>query len=152
MLKKILIAIGVLVVLGVIGIVFIGNKIDSKIKEKEPEFRQYVAMTTEDQNAYVQKHFYEIFSFIRDDQSDKEESIRDKASLQQMENDPAAMQAQLAMGRSLVAMFILDNDNIKKDLTPEQIAAFQAEADQFDANTDKYNDYIEKYFPQSKEE
>lgn len=151
MLKKILIFIGILAVLGIVGIVFVGNKIDSKIKEKEPEFRQYVTMTTEEQNAYVQKHFDEVFSFIRDDLSDKESSLRDKASLQQMESDPAAMQAQIAMGRSLVAMFILDNENIAKDLTPEQRAAFQAEADQFESNTDKYNDFIEKYFPQSKE-
>lgn len=150
MLKKLLIAIGILAVLGIVGVVFLGNKIDSKLKEKEPEFRQYLAMTTEEQNAYIAKHLDEFFSFISDSNSTSEEAQKDKAALQQMQSDPSAVQAGIEMGRSLIATLILSNEDILKDLSAAVHEKLQAEADQLDSRTDKYNEYLEKYFPDAK--
>ena len=76
MLKKVLIGIGVLVILlaafGIGGMMFLKNKIETKLAEKEPEFRQYITMTAEEQNAYVEKNFFEFFDSITD-YSTKEE-------------------------------------------------------------------------------
>lgn len=150
MLKKLLIAIGILAVLGIVGLVFLNNKIDSKLKEKEPEFRQYLTMTTDEQNAYIKKHLDELLSFISESRSTSEEAQKEKAALQEMQNDPSAVQAGIEMGRSLVAALILSNEDILKDLSATVHEKLQAEADQLDSRSDKYNEYLEKYFPKSK--
>ena len=147
MLKKILIAVGILALLGIIGIVFVGNKIDNKLKEKEPEFRQYTTMTVEDQNAYVEKHFNEFFALAAS-MNEKDEQL--KAAIEQFKNDPEALQAGIAMGRSMVAELILQNENILKDLSAEVHNKLQSEAAEADSRAKNFEVYMNKYFPKDK--
>ena len=149
MLKKVLIGIGVLVILlaafGIGGMMFLKNKIETNIAEKEPEFRQYVTMTTEEQNAYVEKNFFEFFGAVTDYSTREEEA---KAALEQIKADPEALQAAINMGRSMVAQLILNNENILKDLSADVHNALQAEANEGDSRVENFKIYMEKYLPQ----
>ena len=144
MLKKILMFIGLLAVLGIGAMMFLGNKIETKLAEKEPEFRQYVTMTTEQQNAYVEKNFFEFFGAITD-YSTKEEQV--KAALEKMKTDPEGLKIAIDMGRSMVAQLILNNENILKDLSAEVHNSLQAEAAEGDSRAEKFKTYMDKYLP-----
>ena len=147
MLKKLLIVIGFLTVLGIVGLVFVGNKIDSELKEKEPEFRQYVTMTTEEQNAYVEKNFIALFSKLA---SINETDEKLQNSVAQLKADSEALQAGIAVGRSLIAGLILANEDILKDLSTEIHNKLKAEAEESDSRADKFKVYMDKYFPKEK--
>lgn len=140
MFKKFFIALGILVILSVVAVMSGGNEINSKLKEKEPEFRQYIAMTTEQQNAYIAKHLEEFFGLI-----DHDGKI--KNTLQELKNDPAALDAVINLGRSIVASLILDNEDILKDLSAEIHNKLKAEADEFNSRSEKCNEVIQKYLP-----
>ena len=144
MLKKILMFIGLLAILGIGAMMFLGNKIETKLAEKEPEFRQYVTMTTEQQNAYVEKNFFEFFGAITD-YSTKEEQV--KAALEKMKTDPEGLKIAIDMGRSMVAQLILNNENILKDLSAEVHNSLQAEAAEGDSRAEKFKTYMDKYLP-----
>lgn len=144
MLKKLLIAIGILAILGVVGVVFLGNKIDSKLKEKEPEFRQYVTMTTEEQDAYVQKNFLEFFGKLTNI-NEKDEKL--KAAVENLKADPEALKAGIAVGRSLIAELILANEDILKDLSTEIHNKLKEEAAEGEKRTNDFKFYMNKYFP-----
>ena len=148
MLKKILIGIGVLVILlaafGIGGMMFLGNKIETKLAEKEPEFRQYITMTTEEQNAYVEKNFFEFFDSITD-YSTKEEQA--KSALAKIKSDPEGLQIAIDMGRSVVAQLILKNENILKDLSADVHDKLQAEANEGESRAEKFKTYMDKYLP-----
>ena len=144
MLKKILMFIGLLAVLGIGAMMFLGNKIETKLAEKEPEFRQYVTMTTEQQNAYVEKNFFEFFGAITD-YSTKEEQV--KAALEKMKTDPEGLKIAIDMGRSMVAELILKNENILKDLSADVHNSLQAEANEGDSRAEKFKTYMNKYLP-----
>lgn len=144
MLKKILMFIGILAVLGIGAMMFLGNKIETKLAEKEPEFRQYVTMTTEEQNAYVEKNFFEFFGAVTDYSTREEQA---KAALEQIKADPEALQAAVNMGRSMVAELILKNENILKDLSAEVHNSLQAEANEGDSRAEKFKTYMDKYLP-----
>ena len=145
MLKKILIGVGVLALIAVIGFGFLANKINSKLQEKEPEFRQYVTMSTEEQNAYVEKNFFEFFGAVTDYSTREEQA---KAALEQIKADPEALQAAVNMGRSMVAELILKNENILKDLSADVHNKLKAEADEGNSRAEKFKIYMEKYLPQ----
>lgn len=145
MLKKILIVIGFLAILGIGGIVFLGNKIETKLAEKEPEFRQYVTMTTEEQNAYVEKNFNEFFNSLANFDETNEKA---KAAIEKLKADPEALQAGIAVGRSMVASLILANEDILKDLSAEIHDKLTAEAAEGDSRVENFKMYMEKYFPE----
>ena len=145
MLKKILIAVGILAVLGIVGIVFVGNKIDSAIKAREPEFRQYVTMTVEEQNAYVEKN---IESFMQ--MMTKEADSQGRAVIEKIKTDPELKTAAIDLGRSIVATFILANEDILKDLSTEIHNSLKSEAEQMDNRNNRFHDIIEKYIPKEK--
>lgn len=147
MLKKILIVIGFLAVLGIGGMLFLENKIENKIAAKEPEFRQYVTMTTEEQNAYVEKNLKEFLDALV---NFDEKNERAKNIIEQVKADPEALQAGIATGRSMVAGWILANENILKDLSADIHNQLKAEADEAETRTKKFSAYMEKYFPENK--
>ena len=150
MLKKILMVIGVLAILGVIAVVggtyYFGNKIASEIEKREPEFRQYVTMTTEEQNAYVLKNVDEIFiSTLEFFGESGANSAEVKELLNEMDRDPEILQAKINWGRAMVATFIIDNENIRKDLSAENLQKFQAEKDEFEVRQLEYKKLTEAY-------
>ena len=144
MLKKILMFIGLLAVLGIGAMMFLGNKIETKLAEKEPEFRQYLTMTTEQQNAYVEKNFFEFFGSITD-YSTKEEQA--KVALEKIKADPEGLKIAIDMGSSMVAQLILSNENILKDLSADVHNKLKAEADEGNSRDEKFKTYMDKYLP-----
>ena len=134
MLKKILIGVGVLALLVVIGFGFLANKINSKLQEKEPEFRQYVTMSIEEQNAYVEKNISELAQIIMHD-----------AKSNTLPQNPEVKAAEIQFGRSVVAGLILSSENIVKDLSEDVKAQFKSEADELDARSHKYTELMKKY-------
>lgn len=145
MLKKFFIAVGILTVLGVAGLFFAGNKFESVIKEREPEFRQYLTMTAEEQNAYVEKNLGELISIVG---KIKGANIGDSASvIEFFKQYPDVSEALILEGRSIVATFILMNEDILKDISAEVHNQLQAESDQLDARNDRMKELIQKYDP-----
>ena len=134
MLKKILIGAGVLALIVVLGFGFLANKINSKLQEKEPEFRQYVTMSTKEQNAYVEKNISELAQIIMHD-----------ANANTLPQNPEVKAAEIEFGRSVIAGLILSSENIVKDLSEDVKAQFKAEADELDARSHKYTELIKKY-------
>ena len=142
--KKILAILGAIVIVAIIvlgittcGVMKIANE---TLKEKEPQLRQYVQMTEAEQNEYVLKNMDELIAAIAatstpDDDPDYEKAQK---SLAEMKNDPEYRAAGLKLGRSIVAMFIISSDPIVADLSPEDKAKYQAEADQLETNLDAY--------------
>lgn len=140
MLKKLLIAVGVLAILGVVGVILVGNKIDTVIKEKEPEFRQYLTMTPEEQNAYVEKNLDIFMQMVMRNSEEKAKAAYDK-----IKNDPEVRAAAVDFGRSVVAGFIMASEPIVKDMAEDMKAKIQAEVDAAQSRGDKYKALLEKY-------
>ena len=146
MLKKILIAVVIALVLGMFGVGYFVNKIDTAIKAKEPEFRQYITMTVEEQNAYVEKNLGEFMAYIGELKGMK----AGESPMQFIKQDPAASEAFTLMGRSIVASFILANEDILKDLSADVHSKLKAESDQLESRQNHFNEVMQKYIPQQK--
>lgn len=164
MLKKILIGIGILLVIiaAVFGyatykVVDIANQ---KIEDMEPEFRQYLAMDTDAQNAYIETNlnkFWTVDDFkdasadVQKDAAEVERIMKEEAAQRELTEkikaDPEARAAGIAFGRSLIASLILDSDKIVADLTDTQKADLKREADQFEARLDAYGNILNKLAP-----
>ena len=144
MLKKILIVVGLLAVLVIAGMAVLGNEVKTKIAEKEPEFRQYAAMTTEQQNEYIKNHFNEFFNSVA---NTDEATEKTRTAVELIKADPEALQAGIAFGRAFIASFILDNENILKDLSAEVHNSLKADSDELETRTRNFKVYIDKYFP-----
>ena len=140
MLKKLLIGIGILAVICVAGMFFFGNKINTFITEKEPEFRQYLAMSREEQNAYVEKHMNELMQMVMNYSQDQA-----KVAYEKIKNDPEVRAAAIEFGRSIVAGFIMASDKIVADLSDELKAQIQSEVNAVQSRGDNYKALLEKY-------
>ena len=140
MLKKFLIAVGVLAILGVVGVIFVGNKIDTAIKEKEPEFRQYLAMTPEEQNAYVEKNLDIFMQMVMRNSEEKAKAAYDK-----IKNDPEVRAAAVEFGRSIVAGFIMASKPIVKDMAEDLKAQIESEVNAVQSRGDNYRALLNKY-------
>ena len=147
MAKKILMIVGalVLVAIVVLGVTMCGVKqvADEKLKEKEPQLRQYVQMTEVDQNTYVEKNMNELFTTIIGELKDDKEIS--KENLQKLESDPEAKAAGIQLGRSIVAMLIISSDNIVKDLIPADKDKYTKESDELSNRLDAYHGFMKKY-------
>jgi hypothetical protein len=143
LLKKILKFIGVLIIIGVMIIIGLICYQGFMLQAKEPEFRQYVTMTTEDQNAYALKFFNEIYGDTIPRDSKAAEKII-KAN-QEFESNPEALQAKIKLARSLVARFTLKIGNISEDLSPEVLKQLQEEHGEYKARLAEYHKFIRAY-------
>ena len=150
MIKKILMVIGALTIIGVIVVVggtyYVGNKITGEIAKREPEFRQYVTMTTEEQNAYVSKNINELYSTILPLAGVNDEEMAEMQTvMKQLDSDPQILQAKINWGRAAVAMFIVDNPNITKDLSADVLQKLQEEKNQYEVRQLEYKKLINEY-------
>lgn len=156
MAKKILVILGILAFVGIVtlGVTTCGvMKIaDDWLKEKEPELRQYVQMTEEEQNSYVEKNLDELLRRIEVyAKNNKENSTPEEREVwKKIENDPEVKAAGLQLGRSFVAMFIISSENITKDLSVEDKEKYENEANELEKRTDVYTKALEKYIPAKK--
>ena len=153
MAKKILAVIGAIVIVAfvVLGVTTCGimKVADEALKEREPQLRQYVQMTEEEQNAYVEKNMDELFAGISREIKPDDTKI-DKEKLAEMEKDPAVRAAGIQLGRSLVATFIISSDAILKDLSDEDKSKFQAESAEMEKRLEAHSKLVNAYFPKKK--
>lgn len=145
MLKKLLIVFGILAVLVIVAFGMVVFEADSRIEEAlkshEPEFRQYVTMSVEDQNAYIEKNLSEIMkAFIS--KADEEDA---KIFWENVQNDPDATAAGIELGRSFVASYILDAKSMKDVLTDEITAKLKVDEDALEPRASRYAEILDKY-------
>ena len=151
--KKILVILGVFAFVGVVvlGVTTCGvMKIaDDWIKEKEPEMRQYIQMSEEEQNSYVEKHMDELFRRVNvyAEKHPEESTPEEREAWKKFEADPESRVAGLQLGRSLVAALIMGSDNITKDLSAEDKEKYEKESNELENRTNVYTKILEKYFP-----
>lgn len=148
MLKKILIGVGVLAIIAIAIFSFIGYQtvktVDEKLKTHEPEFREYVTMTADQQNAYVEKNLELLLgTMIQDADDDKKRELFKK-----IQSDPDAKSAGIEFGRAIVAKVIMSTEEITKDLKDDAKNKLQSEADKFTERLEKYSDVLKKYDPE----
>lgn len=115
------------------GIVKLSNNVMEKL---EPEMKQYVKMSTEEQDKYVIDNMENLLLKLK--QFDDEDSI----SL--IKTDPAVRQAGIDVGRSLCASVIVDTDSIAAELTPAEKEKYKKEAAEAEARNDKFSKEMER--------
>lgn len=115
------------------GIVKLSNNVMEKL---EPEMKQYVRMSTEEQDKYVIDNMENLLLKLK--QFDDEDSI----SL--IKTDPAVRQAGIDVGRSLCASVIVDTDSIAAELTPAEKEKYKKEAAEAEARDDKFSKEMER--------
>ncbi len=115
------------------GIVKLSNNVMEKL---EPEMKQYVKMSTEEQDKYVIDNMENLLLKLK--QFDDEDSI----SL--IKTDPAVRQAGIDVGRSLCASVIVDTDSIAAELTPAEKEKYKKEAAEAEARDDKFSKEMER--------
>lgn len=147
MLKKILIGVGIVIILGMIGVSFMGYKFfkmaNDKFEEHKPELRQYITMTVEDQNTYVEKNLDNIMGWLAENSEGKEK----QAGLEKLKNAPDAKAAGIELGRSIVAMAILNSDELAAELEADIKEKFKKESEEFEARLDSWTKIADKYTP-----
>ncbi|MBR4695302.1 MAG: hypothetical protein IKR65_01790 [Selenomonadaceae bacterium] len=139
--KKILIAV---VILGVIGIGFAGYglyKMGTAYKEKiEPDMKQYVQMTKEEQDKYVITHMEDLLVAI---QSGNDKDLQ--SDLDAVRNNPEVRQAGIDWGRSICASLIDMSDDISEGLSEEAKALYKAEAEAGEKRSDKFTKLLKEH-------
>lgn len=148
MLKKILIVLGILAVIGIGVAVFFTNKfvgeVQQELQAREPELRQYLTMTVEEQNAYVDKSWNDVVKGLINKFGGQEISEAEYNATFSNET-PELKAARIEYGRSVIAAIILGMENISKDIPADIKAKLQAEADDTDNRSKKYQE-LEKQF------
>ncbi|MBO4401928.1 MAG: hypothetical protein J5809_08805 [Selenomonadaceae bacterium] len=150
MLKKILIGVGILAVLGVAGFVLVvmnaSSRVEEAFKAKEPEFRQYVTMSVPEQNAYVEKNMREIMNAF----GAKFDDAEFNEFVSKLESDPEAKTAGIELGRSIIADYILDKKSMADVINDENRVWLKADSDASEARSNRYAEIIDKLDPTKK--
>lgn len=135
---------GVGIIIVVVYVCYLGIK----LQQKEPEFRQYVTMTTEEQDLYALKFFNEFYGDTIPTDSKNSDAI-DKAT-KEFESNPEALQAKIKLARSLVARFTLKVGDIREDLSPAVLNQLQAEHGEYRVRLEEYHKFIRAYVQNKK--
>lgn len=142
--KKVLLTIvAVLVAGGALMIYGTYKVVDDKIKEKEPQLRQYMQLDEAAQNKYIVDNFTELLAGIDIDKDGKPEEKEQWELFKKANTDPEIQQALVDLGRSLMADIILMSDAITKDMSADVTAKYQKEAELSEARADKYSKLLE---------
>ena len=139
MLKNILIGV---VVLGILVMIYLGAATyfvaQDMLAEKEPQLRQYMQMTEEQQNEWIQTHADEIFELM---QAKPDDPAVDKERLEifkKANTDPAVQKALVQFGRSAVAMAIVHSNALVQDMSDAVKSKYTAEAEEFEKRFEIY--------------
>ena len=141
MAKKILAIVGAIVIVAVVvlGVTTCGimKVADEALKEREPQLREYVKMTEEQQNDYVSKNMDDIIATVAAEaKTDSVEDQNARKNFEKVKNDPEYRASCLKLGRSIMAMYIISSEPVTADLSEDDKAKYQAESDQLAANLD----------------
>lgn len=144
MLKKILLAIlAILAVVGAVALYSTYKVVDTSIKLKEPQLRQYVQMDEAAQNKYIVDNYVEIMDGMDINKDGTPEQKAELELFKQMNNDPNVKQALIEMGRSLMATAVLMSDNVTNELSAEDKTKYERERDQLTTRLENYNKLLE---------
>ena len=147
LLKKILIGIVVLIMIGVGLIGFGVFEAKKAYTEKiEPDMKHYVTLTQQEQDEYVLSKLGELYSLSYK----RDITPEQKAALNALQNDPAIRQTGLVWGRSLCAIIITESKDISATLSPEDKAKYKKEAEDFDSKSDRFQKEMERVLPKKK--
>lgn len=142
MIKKILLTIVVLLIVGGALMIYGTYKVANEVlKEQEPMLRQYVQMTEEEQNKYILEHADEIIT--KAVANAKPEEKADVELVEVTKNDPAVKKALVDLGRALLAMAVMHSEPIVKDINADLKAKFQQEEDDLTNRLEKYSTALE---------
>ncbi|MBR4903812.1 MAG: hypothetical protein IKZ53_04005 [Selenomonadaceae bacterium] len=143
MVKKILIGVLILGILGVAAFALLGygtyKVVDEAIKEREPQLRQYLQMDTDAQNQYVLNNIEEILSKVDLDKDGKPDDKEQWEKFKQLNSQPEIQNAMINAGRSFLASIIMLSEPIVNDMTPEIKKQYENEADEFEKRCDIYS-------------
>lgn len=144
MLKKILIAVAVLLVAVGAFVVYGTYKVvditlDEIVKEHEPQIRQYMQLSDEEQNKYILENADMI---IKDMVADaKPEEKADMELVEKTKGDPDVQKTLINLGRSIMARGILRLDD---NLSAEVKEKYKKEAEDLKSKLEQYGDALEK--------
>lgn len=142
MIKKILITVVVLLIVGGALMIYGTYKVANEVlKEQEPMLRQYVQMTEEEQNKYILEHADEIITKAA--ANAKPEEKADVELVEATKNDPAVKKALVDLGRALLAVAIMHSEPIVNDINDDLKAKFQQEKDDLTNRLEKYGNALE---------
>ena len=138
--KKLLIALGILLVLG-LGLLGYGAMKMSDVYTEtiKPDMEAYVQMTEEEQDKYVLNHMEKLMQAVKAE--DKEVQIEVEA----MQNDPATREAGIALGRSMCALLLSASDDITSSLSAADKAKYEEEGKAIDARGKQFEKLVEEY-------
>lgn len=144
MLKKILLvvvvllaAVGAFVVYGTYKVVDI--TLDEIVKEHEPQIRQYMQLSDEEQNKYILENADMI---IKDMVADaKPEEKADMELVEKTKGDPEVQKTLINLGRSIMARGILRLDD---NLSAEVKEKYKKEAEDLKSKLEQYGNALEK--------
>lgn len=138
--KKLLIAVGILAMLG-LGVVGYGlMKVGDIYKEKiQPDMQAYVQMTKEEQDRYVLSHMEDLMKSVQAEDEDV------KLELEAMQNDPDAKQAGIEMGRSMCAILLSASDDITDSLSPADKSKYEEEGKAIEARSNHFEQMVKQY-------
>ena len=144
MLKKIVIGV---VILGIAAVAFLAFStvyvVDEAIKQKEPELRQYVQMTDEQQWNYVMNNFNAILADAKLEQDMSSEDRKQLEGFERIKDDPAVQKATVELGRCILAKALMRSEAIVKDMSADVKEKYQKEADELMTRMDNYSNVRE---------
>ncbi len=144
MLKKILLAIvAILAVIGAVALYSTYKVVDTSVKLKEPQLRQYVQMDEAAQNKYIVDNYVEIMDGMDINKDGTPEQKAELELFKQMNTVPDVRQALIEMGRSLMATAVLMSDNVTNELSADDKAKYEQERDQLTTRLENYNKLLE---------
>jgi hypothetical protein len=138
--KKLLIAVGILAVIGAgllgYGVMKVGDIYKEKIL---PDMQAYVQMTDEEQDQYVLSHMEDLMKSLRAE----DEAVQ--LELEAIQNFPEAREAGLEVGRSMCAVLLSASDEITANLSAAEKAQYEKEAKDLDARSKHFEKMVEQY-------
>ncbi len=145
--KKILIGVGIVIVLGMVVVSLMGYEFfkmaSDKFEEHKPELRQYITMTVDEQNIYIEKNLDKIMSWFA---NNTEDDIN-KENFEKAKAAPDAKAAGIELGRAIIATAILSSDDLKENLKADIKEKFQKESDELEMRWDNWTKIVDKYVP-----
>ena len=150
MLKKILLTIVVLLLAGGSLMLYGTYKVaNDLLKSKEPELRQYMQMSEDEQNKYILQHADEILEGAMLE-ADPEEKADMELSRKVQEENPEVQKTFIDFGRSFMAKAIMHSEPIVKDMSAEAKAKYEQESNEMAERFEKCVRVEEKYFNEAK--
>ena len=144
MFKKILLAIlAILAIVGAVALYSTYKVVDTSIKLKEPQLRQYVQMDEAAQNKYIVDNYVEIMDGMDINKDGTPEQKAELELFKQMNTAPNVKQALIELGRSLMATAVLMSDNVTNELSAADKTKYEQERDQLTTRLENYNKLLE---------